>query len=398
MWFLAALFFFLIIHELFTKKQEAILGTIGFENGAAALPEQKKNEPMACIFKRKEENFVNGESKADYIRINATGDADKDGVHVLFGTYPQSEVKDKKTIEILGELTGATPTKTDSGKWVPYGTPWVGPFSSYYMWSIDVSYGDERYRGFYYEYNSSEVTMNYLFPKESKVFAINAHYRPCVAYWFKYEPISWQILKESGKEAFLLSDKILDNQPYCQFRFFGTELLRLYEHNGGVGYNNNYALSDIRAWLNGRFYDTAFDESQKKRILKTKVKNNAKSKNPHDNPTAYSQTENRFACADTEDYIFLLSEQEVTNAEYGFNPYPDQYDAARSKQTTDYTTPQCVCQDPENGYLLKTRWWLRSPSCNDSVARYIDGNTGYDFYCNTISLCGVVPALWIRLK
>nr|MCR5797402.1 DUF6273 domain-containing protein [Eubacterium sp.] len=65
------------------------------------------------------------------------------------------------------------------------------------------------------------------------------------------EPIKWRVLSVNGNDACILSDKILDRQPYTY----------------GWGYNTIWKNSYARKWLNEVFYKEAFDESERAAII-----------------------------------------------------------------------------------------------------------------------------------
>ena len=71
--------------------------------------------------------------------------------------------------------------------------------------------------------------------------------------WFKVEPIKWRVLTDnySGKRL-LLAENILVNNTYAQS-------------------SNNYANSGIRWYLNVKFWNTAFTDSEKSMIDETDV-------------------------------------------------------------------------------------------------------------------------------
>ncbi len=175
-------------------------------------------------------------------------------------------------------------------------------------------------------------------------------------------------------------------------------------------YPNNYKYSTIRAWLNGSyetddtqeknyegkgFLQTAFTEKARDQIADTEVDNSPQSTSDGTGPLSYAM---QYACEDTKDKIFLLSEQEATKAEYGFAEY-DKYGKGntRIRVNTDYAKATGAYQDSTESY--GSQWWLRSPHCDfENEARYIqsDGSASYLVFVDM--LLGVVPALSISLQ
>ena len=181
-------------------------------------------------------------------------------------------------------------------------------------------------------------------------------------------------------------------------------------------YPNNYEHSKIRAYLNGLSYavkasdsaeqttdstynekgflQTAFTSSAQSLIATTTVDNSAASTNPASNE---GLCENGYACENTSDKIFLLSEKEVTTRDYGFTEY-NVYGQknSRIRVTTDYAKANYACQYTVAGY--GGNWWLRSPYYSDErKACYIynDGDARlYDIYVHN-KYTGVVPALCV---
>ncbi|MFA5422066.1 MAG: DUF6273 domain-containing protein, partial [Bacilli bacterium] len=150
---------------------------------------------------------------------------------------------------------------------------------------------------------------------------------------------------------------------------------------GSTVYANNYKESHIRSWLNDNFYNTAFNNEEKARILTTTVDNSAAST---------GDIPNNYACANTSDQVFLLSYAEATSETYGLSTT-----TARQLQPSAYAQSQGVGTYTSNG---NSYWWLRSPvSSYAYIARYVYDD-GRVFYSNVnYSNYGVVPALWISL-
>ena len=238
--------------------------------------------------------------------------------------------------------------------------------------------------------------------------------------WFKVEPIVWRVLTENyidadGKStgnALLLAESILTGGiPY----YVDTSSRRITEKEVSVTvYPNNWQYSTIRAWLNGSyvvkgdgqendttytgkgFLQTAFTESAQTLIAETTVDNTADSTTDEGSnlPPATD-----YACANTKDKIFLLSEQEATTLNSGFAAY-DAYGkgSTRIRVTTDYAKATGAYQSSTEGY--GGWWWLRSPYFgNEYNARVIindgDAINGIDVDSTD---GGVVPALSISLE
>jgi hypothetical protein len=204
--------------------------------------------------------------------------------------------------------------------------------------------------------------------------------------YFKVEPIKWVVLTDnySGKKL-LHSEKILIGRRYDDD-------------------SNNYKNSEIRSWLNGDFYNTAFTSSEQNRIADTNVDNSARSTNTDSNPNQWNSGANPYVCENTTDRIFLLSEQEVTKSEYGFAEYNvykgdsnGTTESTRIRMTTDFAKASGAYQNTTAGY--GGWWWLRSPSYLYSInARDVGYGGGANGHYGGVysAFCGVCPALSLK--
>ncbi len=305
---------------------------------------------------------------------------ERDG-KIYFGEYPQTKETDNGITATLAQMSGNRPVRGNSGEWTDYGY-YINGSTSEYMWYIDLEYGGERYRGVYFTSYRPYYTTNSSSTGNSNQDD-NGYYTNTL-YWFKWEPIEWRVLERTDGEAFLMSNVILDSQQYYRTTS-GTRSI-----DGKTVYPNNYKESDIRAWLNGTFYNWAFDEFEQVIINETLVDNSA---------STTSSSSNSYACENTNDKVFLLSYKDVLNTSYGFNLSSGNYDTARRLKTTGYAQSQGADTLTNSSYRGNGMWWLRSPLDYDSSRALSvngDGNADCNDYVNYTST-GVVPALRITL-
>lgn len=267
-----------------------------------------------------------------YQRINASGVPTTNGSYILFGEYPQTIKANDVTI-----------TETIDSR-------------GYYL-------GSDGY--YYAKVTATPYSSGYK-------FSTNATVTSGTVYYFKVEPIKWRILSESGGTALILCESIIANKRY---------------HAS----SNNYMNSEIRAWLNNEFYNTAFSALQQELIQITNVDNSVYS-------TGYSS--NPYTCANTNDNIFLPSYRDMVNTAFGFSSSSSEYDTARRRLTSDYSRATGAYMNTSTEYYGNGYWWLRSPLSNYSDrARYVNsgGHIGYNYFVSDADF-GVVPALKIRLS
>ena len=176
---------------------------------------------------------------------------------------------------------------------------------------------------------------------------------------FYLEPLTWEVLECDDNTALLVCVNIIDARPYSQN-------------------NNNYSTSEIRGWLNLEFYNTAFSSTDQQRIISSVV----------DNSSASTDCDyNNYVCENTEDKVFLLSYQEVVNANIFASA------TQRVKFVTEYAKLRGAHSEMGKGW-----WWLRSPSVNfieyaNLVSK--NGDVLNDYVYDTKG--GVVPAIRIAL-
>ncbi len=168
-------------------------------------------------------------------------------------------------------------------------------------------------------------------------------------------PIEWIILEDLQDRQLLLSRFILDVRAY----------------NRGLFADVTWETCDLRKWLNSGFYSMAFSESEREKIILTKIDNQIVSS------TATWETSSG---KDTEDKVFLLSlyeTEEIYGPEISKNAaYLTGY--AASKKNAD------------------TKWcWTRTKGKRpDTVVSYGSNGLHGHYFVNNTEGC-VRPSLWI---
>jgi hypothetical protein len=151
-----------------------------------------------------------------------------------------------------------------------------------------------------------------------------------------------------------MSEMVLDAQPfnsviYADDPVNDSILQAYYKDTAHTVYGLDYCESDMRAWLNGSFFETAFSAEEAQRILVTELDN-----------SAWNKRFSEYDSKNSFDKVFLLSYDEVTSPEYGFSKQTEKNDDLRTAFPTDYACCQGVWSV---GGLYKTGacwWWLRT--------------------------------------
>lgn len=174
-------------------------------------------------------------------------------------------------------------------------------------------------------------------------------------HYFKYEPVKWRVLSTDGKQALLLSDRILDDQKY------------------NMDYDDiTWETGTVRSWLNGydassnaqgidyssnNFLDSAFTDEEQAVIVDTTVVNNG----------SYWD-DLAEAGRDTHDKLFLLSELDVFGEEavqYGFAADEIVEDGARFARNSTYAKAMGALWNKSKKYAGNGEWWLRTHTDGD---------------------------------
>ena len=271
------------------------------------------------------------------------------GDTISFGSYPQTRVTDSGLLSSLNAV---------GGTWYSYN--YNGTDCMKYK---DVAYNGANYRCVTINSNRP-ISMSYSNTQQDNGYTIGS-------YWFKIEPLQWRVLDPST--GFILCSTVIDAQPFSDT---GS--------GGSTYFASNYEKSYIRTWLNGAFFNAAFSSAEKARIQTTAV----------ETKSAFSST---YDVATTNDKVFLLSKDEVTNKAYGFSRYASTRDVKRQLKGTDYARCQGLWYYHENAdeKTGPSHWWLRTPYTK-TFSCYVE-NTGVvnDMDYVTHTNIGVCPAIKI---
>ena len=196
-----------------------------------------------------------------------------------------------------------------------------------------------------------------------------------------------------------MCESIIDCQPYSNIVYLNSNTGGWqYAHFNDSSYTNyasDYETSSIRNWLNEDFYNTAFTDSEKKKISTTTLNNDG-----YYTLTGIATHYKSLDSNPTNDKIFLLSYNEVRNAKFGFSYYGDDNDFTRRAEGSDYAKSQGISVIKDIPYYGNSCWLLRSPGGSSYSCCSVDYDGSSDgMLCHVYySDYGVRPALkfyWI---
>ncbi len=247
----------------------------------------------------------------------------RNGNKVTYGLYPQTHVNDAELISELNKLT------------VKYSNGWYFYNNSYYAKATANTFED-----WYYFEDGTTITNG-------------------TTYWFKCEPISWDIVRDHGNSYNynLLTTKKIDAHRYNEYWY----------DKKNSRYANNYCYSEIRSWLNDDFYNSAF-ALHRTYVAQQSIDNSSST-------LGYPYHESIYACGTTNDYVCLLSYVYYLEPSYGFTNTTGASDL-RKCSPTDYAVCKGAIIGKNKGY-----YWTRSPDMDNSgKASYVnsDGSLSSD--------------------
>ena len=187
-------------------------------------------------------------SQATIVTITSTPYTKISSTQIQMGTYPQSKVTDSATLDAITSSSKCHITSYnqsfDRNYWYNIGEiTLLG--ESYDLWYIDIDLDDDGYNDYrgiffptYRPYDLNKAVGSDNSWQDNGGFVTGRYY------WFKYEPIVWNIsLNDSGKQ-YLYADKILDGQY-----FYPSTDKSQFLHNGGTAYATTYRYSNLYAYM-----------------------------------------------------------------------------------------------------------------------------------------------------
>lgn len=321
----------------------------------------------------------------EYVCVRGTDDlvyrkVVDDGITYLeLGMYPQTRVDDPEILSGLSIYATELPTATDFKGWTSQELPNEYDLKAELKedWSFikDVKYQGEYYRAMYFTelrwYNPGSITI----PGQGRWGTVQNKkgYNPNNVYWFKYEPIRWQILYDYYGETYLMCNNVIDSN------YWGYD---------GVNISNRYDTSTMRTFLNDTFLYYAFTKAEREKIIQATVYNDANSNCGSSN----------VVCPDTFDKVALPSMADLTTyfennviKAGSLGPDPN-----RCLRGTDYANCQGTYNaSTEDDYVCN--YWTRSPGPNARTVVYVGGAKGVTDGSQIAScLMGVVPTMLVE--
>lgn len=170
--------------------------------------------------------------------------------------------------------------------------------------------------------------------------------------------LNWRVLDKDKDRLLLLSEKCIEAKPFN------------YDKDTDITWED----CSLRKWLNGAFINTAFNEDERKCIIRSELRNEA-------NGEYYTAAGNN-----TDDSVFILS---IAEAEKYFDG-----NGSRIAMPTEQVSLQL---ESEGGGGI--RWWLRTPGYYQYRAAVVleDGRIDYDGYSASRGNLAVRPAIWVSV-
>ena len=315
------------------------------------------DEEIKTMEKTKE-SHISYITNPEHICDKETGEENDYSIHssIYFGAYPQSEVTDKETKEKIDDALNSE-GKTKGDVWVD---------------------------GIKYRKIDENDVLN------SKYFTSDTPFR-----YYRWERIKWRVLKISGKNALLVSDKAIDT-------------VRFNEEAESVTWKD----STVRSWLNGynqtenavgldysnsNFLQDAFSDKEIEKI---------KERNIEDDEYSYDYDVSKYTTkviGTVSDKVSILSRNELLNEEWGFCSNLYNKSSSRWMTGSAYALSRgCISYSAAN---LKDNvpnvWYWTRTSMRGHESKYVIDNYGDEIF-GAPSLdevrIGLVPCITIDLS
>ena len=208
-------------------------------------------------------------------------------------------------------------------------------------------------------------------------------------HYFRIQPIRWRVLDIQENMAMLLADRMPDSVPF---------------HAEDA--ETTWSRSTLRSWLNGYgaeandpgidytgigLIDRAFTEKEREAIIPVHCTN------------APNRDYGTDSGKDTEDFLFILSNEEVFEGKYagryGFQDNRDYDDPAKRFTSTLYAKCMGAWWSPVGDYAGNSFWFMRTNGYTPRSVTYVC-DFGYIYSRGTLVTCsdaGILPAMWIDL-
>ena len=317
--------------------------------GDAATPARYYYTCMHCgAVLRDDKKTFTAADYASYLHNTLT-----QGGTVTFGSWPQTLVEDTALIEQLNQKN--VTLKSYKYRYTP-------SFGAYYVYVnmryADVTLGGETYRkvtiGSYRSDDLKEA------PSTINTYQSRNGFVSGESYWFKWEPITWQVLRVENETATLIAKNVLAADHYL---------------NDYTGFNTvTWAQSSIRRWLQETFYESAFTAREKADILLSTLS------------TADSVTYGTPGGEDTKDYVYIPAGEDIA-------------DVSLQIATVAECTPYAVSMGLRYTGTTYSNWMTRTPSYEQCGIEYMNeaGEVENEEGRNVTKVFGVRPMLRLSL-
>ena len=322
------------------QTKDVVLNPIGHNFGAPTYTWSDDNK--TCTAKRvcsRDANHIEEETVNSTYQVVTPATVEADGSATYTATFSNSAfVLQTKNITLPKDVYAKKPHLSADGKIVQYGLyPQKNVNDSSLVSELD-KLTDPESNGWYL-YNDEYYAKTVAKPnKDSYKFDDGTSIEKDETYWFKCEPIVWNVLSNSEGQYYILSSTLLDVHKYDDDK-------------------NLYDESSIRSWLNDDFLNTAFALGNDS-ILETTVENSGTTTDSDDNP---------YSCDDTLDKVFLPSYKDYMNTDYGFAPTVHDSNS-RCCKTTDWARARgAYAEENDNEFYNNNGYyWTRSPYSGES--------------------------------